>query len=531
MGSDSPSRRLAFMGICLALIFSGFGAKNGQAKLKENKAPNAPGSTGQRDQKNSIDRTAVLKEYAELLSVPDIAADKENIRRNAELLRSMLEKRGVRVRLLEERDSPPVVFGELAAPGASRTVIFYAHYDGQPVTLSLWKSNPWTAVLRDKPLEEGGREVPLESAADQPHGEWRLYARSASDDKAPIMALLAALDRLKASRVALSINVKFLFEGEEEAGSPHLKSILEKNIDLFRADGMLICDGPVHQTRRMQILFGARGTTGLEMTIYGPDRALHSGHYGNWAPNPAALLANLLALMRDPDGKILIPGYYDDVRPPTAEEKKAIEDAPRVDEELRRSFGLGWTEAGNARLEERIMLPALNIRGIRSGHVGAEAQNAVPTEASASIDLRLVPDQTPEKVMKEVEAFVAQHGFQIVHETPSIETRIRSPKIIKIEWESGYPPSRTSMALPFSKLLVKVVEETVGGPIVQLPSSGGSVPIYLFSDLLRVPVVLFPIANHDNNQHGPDENIRLQNLWDGIEMFAGILAKLGKQWR
>ena len=531
MGLNSLSRRLAFIGIYLALSLSGFAAQHGLAKLTENKGPIAPGSAGQRDQKKPIDRTAVLKEYAELLSIPDIAADKENIRRNAELLRMMLEKRGVRVRLLEERDSPPVIFGELAAPRSSRTVIFYAHYDGQPVNLSLWKSNPWTAVLRDKPLEEGGHEVAFESVADQPHGEWRLYARSASDDKAPIMALLAALDRLKVSRVALSINVKFLFEGEEEAGSPHLKSILEKNIDLFRADGMLICDGPVHQTRRMQILFGARGATGLEMTIYGPDRALHSGHYGNWVPNPAVLLANLLALMREPDGKILIPGYYDDVRPPTAEEKKAIEDAPRVDEELRRSFGLGWTEEGNGRLEERIMLPGLNIRGIRSGYVGSEAQNAVPTEATASIDFRLVPDQTPEKVMKDVEAFVAQHGFQIVHETPSKETRVRSPRLIKLQWESGYPPSRTSMALPFSKLLVKVVEETVGGPIVQLPSSGGSVPIYLFSDLLRVPVVLFPIANHDNNQHGPDENIRLQNLWDGIEMFAGILAKLGKQWR
>ncbi len=531
MGSDCPSRRLTFIGICLALVFSGAGAICALGKLNENKRPGAPRAAGQREQKNAIDRTAVLKEFAEFLSVPDIASDKEDIRHNAELLRSMLEKRGVRARLLEERDSPPVVFGELAAPGASRTVIFYAHYDGQPVNLSLWKSNPWTAVLRDKSLDEGGREVPLETPADELQGEWRLFARSASDDKAPIMALLAALDRLKASRLALSINVKFLFEGEEEAGSPHLKSILEKNIDLFQAEGMLICDGPVHQTRRMQVLFGARGTTGLEMTIYGPDRALHSGHYGNWAPNPAALLANLLALMRDPNGKILIPGYYDDVRPLTAEEKKAIEDAPRVDEGLRRSFGLGWTEAGNSRLEERIMLPALNIRGIRSGQVGAEAQNAVPTEASASVDLRLVPDQTPEKVMKEVEAFVSQAGFQIVHETPSIETRVRSPKIIKIMWESGYPPSRTSMALPFSKLLVKIVEETIEGKIVQLPSSGGSVPIYLFSDLLRVPVVLFPIVNHDNNQHGPDENIRLQNLWDGIEMFAGILAKLGKQWR
>lgn len=535
MASESLGRRLALVCIGLGLIFSGAGPKTSSVTEPQmatsTTAPLAPGFMAQREQKNSVDSKAVLREFAEFLSLPNVASDKENIRRNVEFLSAMLRKRGVLVRLLEEKGSPPVVFGELPAAGASRTVLLYAHYDGQPVNLALWKSDPWRAVLRDRPLEEGGREVPLDSAAGQPNGDWRMYARSASDDKAPIMALVAALDRLKAERIPLSVNIKLLFEGEEEAGSPHLKSILEKNIDLFRADGMLICDGPVHQTGRMQVLFGARGTVGLEMTIFGPDRALHSGHYGNWAPNPAALLTNLLALMRDPDGKILIPGFYDDVRPPSPEEKTAIENAPRVDEELRRSFGLGWTEAGNGRLEERIMLPALNIRGIRSGQVGTEAQNAVPTEAAASIDFRLVPDQTPEKVMQEVEAFVSGHGFHIVHEVPSKETRIQYPRIIRLEWESGYPPSRTSMTLPFSRLLVKVVEESTGAPVVRLPSSGGSVPIYLFSDLLKVPVMLFPIANHDNNQHGPNENIRLQNLWDGIEMFAGILADLGKQWR
>jgi acetylornithine deacetylase/succinyl-diaminopimelate desuccinylase-like protein len=211
--------------------------------------------------------TAILKEYAEFLSLPDVASDNENIRRNAEFLLSMLSKRGIGARLLEAKDSPPVIYGELAAPRARRTILFYAHYDGQPANPSQWKTNPWKAILMDNPLGEGGTEVPLDSAQGKKNDEWRLYARSASDDKAPIITLLAALDILKASNIPLSVNVKFIFEGEEEAGSPHLGSILEKHKDSFRADGMLLCDGPVHQTRRMQIFFGARGTIDLEITV------------------------------------------------------------------------------------------------------------------------------------------------------------------------------------------------------------------------------------------------------------------------
>jgi acetylornithine deacetylase/succinyl-diaminopimelate desuccinylase-like protein len=475
--------------------------------------------------------TAILKEYSEFLSLPDGSSDKENIRRNAAFLLSMLQKRGVEARLFEEEGSPPVIYGELAAPRARKTILFYAHYDGQPANPSQWKTNPWKAILRDNPLEEGGTEVPLDSAQGNKNDEWRLYARSASDDKAPIMTLLAALDVLKANDISLSVNVKLVFEGEEEAGSPHLGSILEENKDSLRSDGMLLCDGPVHQTRRMQILFGARGTVDLEITVYGPSRALHSGHYGNWAPNPAAVMANLLAGLRDADGKILIPGFYDEVRPLTAAEKKAITDSPRVDEQLRKSLQLGRSEANNSRLEERIMLPALNIRGLRSGAVGPEAQNAVPTEASASIDFRLVPDQTPATVRQKVETHFISQGYHIVHETPDKDTRLRYPKVIKLEWGSGYPPSRTAMDIPFSRALTGVLEEGMEQALIKLPSTGGSVPLYLFADWLKLPVILFPIANHDNNQHGPNENIRLRNLWNGVEMFAIILANIGDRWK
>ena len=195
--------------------------------------------------------------------------------------------------------------------GGVKTLLVYAHYDGQPVTAEGWKSDPWKPVLRDGPFESGGKDVALDAAAGKNNAEWRLYGRGAGDDKGTMMAALAAIDALAAGRQTPTIRLKFLFEGEEEGGSPHLAAFLDAHRELLKADAMLLCDGPVHPSRRMQVVFGARGICDLEMTVYGPNRALHSGHYGNWAPNPAALLANLLAALRDPDGKILIPGIYD----------------------------------------------------------------------------------------------------------------------------------------------------------------------------------------------------------------------------
>ncbi len=471
---------------------------------------------------------AILRELAEFLSIPNLSSDREAIRRNAEFLRAMLERRGVRVEILEVGGAPPAVYGELLVPNARYTIVFYAHFDGQPVDPAQWASDPWTPILRDRPLEQGGREIPWSALPTPIPGEWRLYARSASDDKAPILALLVALDALRAAQIPLSVNVKFFFEGEEEAGSPHLRTILEKYADRLKADAWVLCDGPVHQTRRQQVYFGARGIVDLELTVYGPVRPLHSGHYGNWAPNPAALLAHVLASMRQENGRIRIPGFYDDVRPLTESERRALAEAPDIDAELRHELGLAWSEGDGHRLVELILMPALNVRGLRAGHVGEMAQNAIPTEATASIDFRLVPDQTPERVRQRVEDHIRRQGFFIVSHTPSMEERRRHPKIVRLAWGPGYPPARTSMDLPIARALVRLIEEAVGTPIVKMPSLGGSIPMYLFQEVLGAPVIGVPIVNHDNNQHGANENLRIQNLWDGIEIYAVLFAHLGR---
>ena len=305
---------------------------------------------------------AILDEFMDLLAIPNLASDQPNIRRNAAAVSAMLEKRGVKTQLLEVPGAPPVVFGAIASPGAARTVIFYAHYDGQPLDPKEWATPPWQPVLR----------------------EGRIYARSASDDKAPIIAIATALDALHAAGIPLHSNIKFVFEGEEEAGSPHLASILAKYKDLLASDVWLICDGPVHQSRRQQIVFGARGITQLDITIYGPKRELHSGHYGNWAPNPAMMLARLLASMKDDNGRVTIDRFYDGIQPLSETERRAVAEAPDVDRDLMRELWLGSTEGGGKKLVELLNLPSLNVRGMSAARTGAQASNVIPATATAS---------------------------------------------------------------------------------------------------------------------------------------------------
>jgi acetylornithine deacetylase/succinyl-diaminopimelate desuccinylase-like protein len=473
----------------------------------------------------------IAREFADLLALPNVASDSANIRRNTAAVIELLRRRGVTARALEGGGGPPAVYGELRTAGATRTVVFYAHYDGQPVDPSQWTGAPFAPVLREGSLAAGARIVPFPGSGQRVSGESRIYARSASDDKGAIIAMLAALDALKAGGIAPSVNLKFFFEGEEEAGSSHLRPMLEQNAELLRADAWVFCDGPVHQSGRQQVVFGARGVMGLELTTYGPLRALHSGHYGNWAPNPAALMANLIASMRDDDGRILIAGFTDDVRPISEAERAALGAVPMIDTTLRRAMQLGATEANNAPLAERIMAPALNVRGIKVGGVRELAANAIPTEASASIDFRMVPNQKPERVRELVEAHLRSRGYFIVHDTPDSATRLAHAKIVRVEWEGGYAATRAPMDIPFSRALLAAASAGATNPPLAVPMLGGSLPTSTFEQVLGVPLVVLPIANYDNNQHAANENIRMQNLWDGIELFAAVMARVGHEWK
>ena len=467
----------------------------------------------------------ILTEFAELLAIPNLASDAPNIQRNAEAIRTMCEKRGLAAKLLTLEGAPPVVIAQLAAPNAKRTIAFYAHYDGQPVDASQWKSEPWKPAMRD----QAGNDVDWRNAkAIDP--EWRLFARSSGDDKAPIIAMLAALDAMRDAGLKPSVNLRFFFEGEEEAGSPHLAAYLKKFAAELRADAWLFCDGPVHQSRRMELVFGARGTFDLELTVYGPIKGLHDGHYGNWVPNPIVRLTHLIDSMRDETGRILIKDFYADVREPTPAETEALKRIPNVEADLLREFQIASTERKGKSLNELLMLPGLNLRGIESGHVGAQASNTIPTEARASIDFRLVPNETPDSIKPLVERHLEAQGYTIVRETPDAATRLAKPRLVKVNWGSGYPASRTLLDLPFSRELASIMTAAGHEPVL-LPTAGGSLPMDLFQRDNNLPVIAFPIANHDDNQHAANENIRLQNLWDGLEVFAAFFSSLNDEKR
>ncbi|MCU0425659.1 MAG: M20/M25/M40 family metallo-hydrolase [Candidatus Kapabacteria bacterium] len=473
---------------------------------------------------------AMLREFRNFLALPNVVGDSLNIVQNADFVVEMMKKRGIEnVQLLRgtKPDAPPAVFGEVKTKGATKTIILYAHYDGQPVNPLEWSRDgkPFAPVLRSGALDKGGEIIrfPDEKSAMRINPEYRIYARSASDDKGGVVAILNAYEALRKSGIQPSVNLKFFFEGEEEAGSPNLGDILERNKAVLQSDGWIICDGPVHQSGRKQVVCGVRGDVNMEITVFGPKRPLHSGHYGNWVPNPAQKLVLLLASMKDSSGRVLVEGFYDDVVPFTDEESAAIRAIPHPDEQMKRELGVAKPDGAGALLLEMLNLPSLNLNGIRAANVGAMAANVIPTQAVAALDLRLVLGNDWQRQSEKIKRHIQKQGYYVIDREPSDEERLQHANIAKVRTFPGYNAQRTPLSHPLAKAVIAAVQTTISEPLVVVPSLGGSLPLYLFEKHLKSTTVTVPIANHDNNQHAENENLRLQNLWNGLETFAAIM--------
>ncbi len=470
---------------------------------------------------------AIMAELRELLALPNVATNEADIARNAALLVRMLEKRGIAARVLETPGAPVSVYGELATPGANRTLLFYAHFDGQPVgPEDAWLSPPFSPTLRAGRAEDGAAVIGWDSARHPLPDEARLYARSASDDKGPIVAMLAAIDALRAAKIPLSANLKFCLAGEEDAGSPILARTLATHRERLASDLWLFGDGPIDPRGLPRIALGVRGVAGFRLTVYGPAMSLHSGHYGNVAPNPGARLATLIATMRAEDGTLLVERLT--APPPSAAALELAEEAFDTPGMLA-AAGIGASESG-LDYGASILRPSLNVTQLLYGGAGAQ-RNAIDTEATAGFDLRLVPGMTVAQARAAVEAHLRGQGYVLLDAPPTAEDRRRHAKLARLDFgDDGYPAAVSSPEDPGVARVMTVMKEATGGAVRIAPLMGGSLPIAPIGVVLGAPFVIVPIVNADNNQHAPNENLRMREFRRGIELYAALLAEAGKGW-
>jgi len=454
----------------------------------------------------------IVDELLELLAIPNVAADKPNIRRNAAHLQRLFTRHGFAAEILETAGNP-LIYAEIAGHQnpALPTVLFYAHYDGQPVDAKKWnQSDPFEPVLRGEGSER------------------RIYGRSSSDDKAPIVALLAAIDATLRTGIEPSrtVNVKVILDGEEEANSPSLVKAIGRYKDKLRADLMVILDGPGHSSGRPTLAYGARGIATLDLTVFGPKSGVHSGNYGNWIPNPAQRLAALLASMKGEDGRVTVPGYYDRVVPLTPSERAMLDAVPEDSARMLATFGVAAPEGGFARLQDALQYPTLNVRGLTSAFVGEGARTIIPDRATAALDLRLIKETPAAELIARLRAHIERQGYYLVDADPDDAARARYPRLARLALKTEPTAAfRTSVDDPRAQAVAASLTRAFGAPPVQLRTLGGTVPIAPFIETLGFPAIVMPIVNFDNNQHEENENLRLTALFDGIVAIAAVLRQ------
>ncbi|HUR35563.1 MAG TPA: M20/M25/M40 family metallo-hydrolase [Vicinamibacterales bacterium] len=462
----------------------------------------------------------IVREFLALVAIPNVRTDRPGIRRNAELLRQMLDRRGLTPEIWET-PSTPIVFGERTVAGATRTILFYIHYDGQAVDAKRWQqADPFTPVLRSGSIEEGGQEVRDIAAQTSFPDAWRIYARSAGDDKGPIQAFVSALDALGATPTH---NIKVILHGEEEGGGPALESVIAAHPDRLRSDVLIILDGPQHPSGKPTIYYGARGGASLEVTVYTAKGAMHSGNYGNWLPDANVRLAQLLGSMVEPSGRVAVAGFYDDVPPFPAAASMMMRAVPDDTATMKQLYGLGSTDGAASSLQEGLNLPAFSVHAMQGGEVGG----VIAARATAEISLRLVKENSPRTMVDRVIAHIRKQGYFVVDADPDVATLAAHARVAKVTSRAGTASGawRTEPDDPGARLVTDVLRAKYGDGLVRIRTLGGGVPARPFIDALHVPTVGVSLANFDDNQHTDNENLRLGNLWNGIATLAVIMKR------
>jgi acetylornithine deacetylase/succinyl-diaminopimelate desuccinylase-like protein len=463
---------------------------------------------------------AIVREFLDLVSIPNVRTDLPNIKRNAAQLKQMLDRRSLNAEVWDT-PSTPIVFGERTSPGATRTILFYIHFDGQAVDATRWaQADPFTPVLRTGSIEEGGQEVRDISSVKSFPDEWRVYARSAGDDKGPIQAFVSALDALGTTPMH---NIKVVLHGEEEGGGPALDAAIAAHRDKLRSDVLIILDGPQHPSGRPTVYYGARGGANLQLTVYTAKGAMHSGNYGNWLPDANVRLSQLLSSMVEPSGRVAIAGFYDDVPPFPAAAAAMMRAVPDDAATMKRMYGVGSTDGAAASLQEGLNLPAFSVHSMKGGEVGG----VIAASATAEIALRLVKENSPRQMVDRIVAHIGKQGYFIVDTDPDTATLASHPRVAKVASRAGATSGawRTEPDDPGARIVTDALRAKYGDSFVRIRTLGGGVPAGPFIEAFHVPTVGVSLANFDDNQHTDNENLKLGNLWNGIATIAALMVR------
>ncbi|MEM9647196.1 MAG: M20/M25/M40 family metallo-hydrolase [Bacteroidota bacterium] len=480
-------------------------------------------ATGELDALSDTYTQKSFPSLVELLSIPNDAFFPEDLEKNVQWCEREFQQRKFTTTRIPTAVAP-LLLAELNRKRAKKTVLVYLQIDGQPVDTTRWfQKSPYLPVVKKK-NEAGDWEMVEDFKIESFHPDWRIFARSASDAKGPVAMFLAALDAADEKNIHPNYNIKVIMDFEEELGSPRLPQAVLDNRELLSADMMVIFDGPRHITNKPTLVFGARGIATLTLTTYGPIVPQHSGHYGNYAPNPALRLSRLLASMKDEDGRVTIPGYYEGIV--LDEKTKAIlKSVPDDETVIRDKLQIAGIDKVGENYQESIQYPSLNIRGMQSGWIDEKARTIVPGWARAEIDIRLVLESDPVRLIGLVQNHIQNQGYKVLDREPTKEERLTHHRIATLTHEISYQSFRTEIDSEVGNWLDSALDRAFGKKPIKIRMGGGSIPIAPFVNTLGVPAVIVPTVNMDNNQHSPNENLRLGNYREGIKTMISILAE------
>ena len=463
--------------------------------------------------------------FKDMLAIDNDANYPDHIQTNLDWCKNAFPERGFSIKVLDAEAVPLLLAEKKCENAEAPTVLIYLQIDGQPVDPEFWyQEDPYEATLKAESPDGGWEAIDWEKIYDHPNPDWRIFARSTSDAKGPVAMFLTAMDAIIQENLSIPFHMKVIMDFEEELGSPHLPDAVKVYKDDLAADCLIIFDGPMHDVNEPTLTFGARGISTITVTVYGPVFPQHSGHYGNFIPNPALRLAQLLTSMKDDRGVVTIPGFYDGIDI-TDETKQVLSTVPDDINALKVRVGMNTPDGVADTYQESIQYPSLNIRGMASGWVGSEKRTIIPSQAVAEIDVRTVLESDPERLLSLIKDHVAKEGFYVIDRKPTHRERLSHDKICRFNASTSYLAFRTDPNSDVGLWLSGSIEKAFGQEPIKIRTSGGSIPISPFVNTLGIPAVTVPTVNRDNNQHSPNENIRIGNYYDGIKTMLAILTE------